>query len=80
MKALSPGECAKAFWYGVLSVLSFGAVPSYLHRMPDIKINPADMPDIKLGSLEDDFRNILGDIRAGIRTVNSASGNTTDKN
>lgn len=79
MKTLSPGECSKAFWYGVLSVLSFGAVPSYLHRLPEIKIKDAGTPNTNIGSIEDDFRNISGDIRRGFRLVSTESGNTVGK-
>lgn len=38
MKALITSEYSKAFWYGFLSVLSLGIVPSYLHRMPQVSV------------------------------------------
>lgn len=79
MAQFPSNECTKAFWYGFLSVLTFGAVPSYLHRIPEMKINQDPIRAPRIGSIENDFVNVLGDIRKGFGLNSTVTGNTSSK-
>ncbi len=58
----------KVFLYGFLSVLTFGAVPSYLHRMTPPRVSVPDMGDYAFSfGAEEDFTQIAQDIADATR-------------
>ena len=58
----------KVFLYGFLSVLTFGAVPSYLHRMAPPRVAIPDMGSYAFSSgAGEDFAQIAQDIADATR-------------
>ncbi len=63
-------DYVKVFCYGFLSILTFGAVPSYLHREPPPVISIPDTGDHTLSSdVLADFDNVAHDIAQATRSV-----------